>query len=490
MNRLGSIKIMSLLTILIFCLFAYALTRYCSPFRECEITLCQEQWLLVVCLMAWCSCFFVMTFVRHDWLLISLIVIVVAVYFTGYPDYQAMDVLAVLFGAILGKGVKFMLQNEKGKAESGNLLEVWKSEAGSQNFLLGLVLLLAFASSWHLDMSDNYYHGPRWMGLWNNPNSYGMLMGGGLVLAIGLLAESRKSKVERLKTGGDQKSEVRSQNQARRGWNLLRSLRSFAAIKSAILLIAAFMMGVGLLFSYSRGAWVGTAIGVLYLAKAYGKFKWRWALPPVLLITALVCFFWHNTPDSASWVVKRLDLSRPSAQHRVAAWHGAVQMMWDHPFGLGWSKAVEVYQNNYSSPEVGAAAITTNDYLMLGTQIGIPALLCFIVYVALRLGVDERFWKKAESAGGKNGNRKTKIGNEAMSPVTCHPSTEASLRVACRAGALVLAVAFWFNGGLFILATASVFWILLELGAETQKRNAASGRAETETSLVASIVGK
>jgi hypothetical protein len=38
------------------------------------------------------------------------------------------------------------------------------------------------------------------------------------------------------------------------------------------------------------------------------------------------------------------------------------------------------------------------------------------------------------------------------------------LRAACRAGAIVLLVGFWFDGGLFKLATGSVFWILLELG--------------------------
>ena len=33
---------------------------------------------------------------------------------------------------------------------------------------------------------------------------------------------------------------------------------------------------------------------------------------------------------------------------------------------------------------------------------------------------------------------------------------------------LVILVSFWFDGGLFKLATASLFWILLELGAETR----------------------
>ena len=145
------------------------------------------------------------------------------------------------------------------------------------------------------------------------------------------------------------------------------------------------MMGVGLLFSYSRGAWVGTAVGLLYLASAYGKFKWRFVLPGIFVVSAVVIFFWHGTADTDAWYLKRMDLSRASAQHRVAAWSGAVQMMRDHPFGVGWNKAVETYQKDYSPPEGSAAAITTNDYLMLGTQLGFPGLLCFISYVALRL---------------------------------------------------------------------------------------------------------
>jgi hypothetical protein len=67
---------------------------------------------------------------------------------------------------------------------------------------------------------------------------------------------------------------------------------------------------------------------------------------------------------------------------------------------------------------------------MLGTELGLPALLCFIAYVYLK-----------------------------FKPKAADPT-----QVACRAGVLVLLVAFWFDGGLFTLATASVFWILLELG--------------------------
>ena len=82
--------------------------------------------------------------------------------------------------------------------------------------------------------------------------------------------------------------------------------------------------------------------------------------------------------------LKIMDSSRPSAQHRVSAWRGAVQMMRDHPLGVGWNQAVGVYDKNYSPPEGGAAALTMNSYLMLGTELGLPGLLCFVGYVALR----------------------------------------------------------------------------------------------------------
>ena len=212
---------------------------------------------------------------------------------------------------------------------------------------------------------------------------------------------------------------------------------------SLILFISAGMMMVGLLFSYSRGAWLGTAVGLLYLATAYGKLKWRWVLLGTLVVAAAVCVFWHSTADTDQWYLKRLDLSRPSAQHRVAAWKAGFEMMRDHPLGVGWNNAAGVYGKDYSPPKGGAAAITMNSYLMLGTELGLPGLLCFMAYVGLAL--------KGESRKQKHLNK-----------------SEFGIKTACRAGALVLLVAFWFDGGLFKLATASVFWTLLELGAERE----------------------
>jgi len=396
------IKLALLLAILSLSLFDYVLHWQNGVFRAFEAALLSVEWMLLTCIAFWCGSFIFLTFSRNDLPLIGLLLIAIATYLIGYTTSQpATDIIILFFGVTLGKAAVIVFKSSKRRTEKGTIFEI-------QNFLVALVLLLAFSSWWHLGTAQISYHGPRWMGLWDNPNIYGMLMGAGGMLAIGLLS-------------GIKKDEGRIKKSIRDARNL--SLR-------IVLFIAVFMMGTGLIFSYSRGAWVGTAVGLLYLAKTHGKLKWRFVFLGMFVVAVVVCFFWHRTSNTDAWYLKRLDLSRPSAQHRVSAWRGALQMMRDHPFGVGWNKAVGVYDKDYSPPEGGAAAITMNSYLMLGTELGLPGLFCFVAYI----------WLKFRSR-----------------------ITDSS-QIGSRAGALALLVAFWFDGGLFTLATASVFWVLLELG--------------------------
>jgi hypothetical protein len=124
-------------------------------------------------------------------------------------------------------------------------------------------------------------------------------------------------------------------------------------------------------------------------------------------------------------------------------------MMIDRPFfGYGWGKAEEVYQKKYCPPNLDdGAAIQMNDYLMLGISGGIPALICFLFYVALSLR-----------------SRPCSVSRVPCSENAILDPRRSILQATCRAGAIVLLVGFWFDGGLFKLATGSVFWILLELG--------------------------
>ena len=76
-----------------------------------------------------------------------------------------------------------------------------------------------------------------------------------------------------------------------------------------------------------------------------------------------------------------------SWRNRITAWKGAIHMMQDRPlFGFGWGKAESVYNDKYRPPQIeNGAAIQMNDYFMLGISAGVPALVCFLVYVGLSL---------------------------------------------------------------------------------------------------------
>ncbi len=393
--------IMLPLAIVALFLFGQALSFNCGIFREFQEALLSARLALLAWLVVWCGTSIFLKFSRNDLLLIGLLFIGMSVYLISYAaTSRAVDAIILLAGVMLGKSAFALLRRDERGTNAANLT----CHLSFFTFLVGLVGLLAFSSWWHLEPTG-VYRGSRWMGLWDNPNIYGMLMGAGMALAIGLLAANAKFKIQKPKAN----------------W---------------LLGIAVFMLGVGLVMSYSRGAWLGAAIGLLYLAWSYGKLKWRYVLTVVAVAAAMAWYLWGSTPDSAPWYVKRADLGRPSAQNRATAWRAGLEIMRDYPLDVGWNNAVKIYERKYSPPEGGPGALTTNDYLMLGTELGIAALLCFVTYCVLCL------------------RGKCRIDNE-----------EGRIQAACRAGAIVLLVAFWFDGGLFKLATASVFWVLLELGA-------------------------
>ena len=233
-------------------------------------------------------------------------------------------------------------------------------------------------------------------------------------------------------------------------------------------------MGVGLVKSYSRGAWVGTAVGVAYLAYQVGKAEklkaemlktgHRWVALSVICASIGVLTFWSFRETEwrvARRVVSVGNINDFSWRNRLSAWEGAFQMMADKPwFGFGWNQPERVYDSFYRPARLTeGAAIQMNDYLMLGSTLGVPALLCFLMYVGLSLK-----GSPMEDRGQRSEDRGQRTDHGP--PCTDHRplTTDHWAKAVCSAVAVVLLVGFWFDGGLFKLATAAPFWVLLEGG--------------------------
>jgi O-antigen ligase len=392
------------------------------------------------------------------YLLLDVFVCVIAYFLNCGPHAPA---LIFLFGATLGQGVSFGAVNS------------------AKFFLFELVslltALLVSASFWRIDLGQAFfYHDQvRLSGPWDNPNTFGLLMGTGIMLSIGQTVQILIANGE----NGAPKIEK-------------RRFKSAEYSATCFYLVASALMVLGLLGSYSRGAWMGTAVGIVMLGSRYRaldsaprvkvqigirenenvetavregdilkqergfrvlQLNWNRFLVFVLLASVLLLVFWHfretgwYTAHRAFSSVNSVDLSW---RNRVAAWEGAFQITAENPwFGVSWNRPDRLYEHYYLPPKLTeGAAIQTNDYLMLGATLGLPALFCFGIYLWLTLS------GKAEIEKSGNGKQEERSGADWQ-------------RTICHAGAIVLLVGFWFDGGLFKLPTATTFWILLELGA-------------------------
>jgi O-antigen ligase len=341
--------------------------------------------------------------------------------------------LMLQFGIILGRGI--------------GVCAIW-SKSGQKSLSLLIVYLLvalpALASVWKTNVKHifEYRDHLRWAGPWDNPNVYGLLLGTGMALAAGGAVSSLEFRV--LSSSGN------------RNWK--SGIRECGI--PFLCLLAAGLMGRGLFHSYSRGAWVAMACGLAYVAvRWYRAFRLRqakarqvyvswpsinWLPLSVVLMSLAILLFWHFR--KTEWHPARRAFSVGnqndfSWRNRIAAWQGTLQIMAKYPWlGAGWNQPEPLFEHYYLPPKLNeSASIEMNDYLMLGATLGLPALFCFGAYLWLCL------------------TQKSEIEVD-------------WIKTACRAGAIVLAVGFWFDGGLFKLPTASTFWILLELGRANEQK--------------------
>jgi len=360
-------------------------------------------------------------------------------YLLGYPaSTEPPGALTLVTGVVFGNAVAAWLRYQRMPSK----------EDYHHLFLLSILALLLLASMpGHISHIQAFtYHGQsRWSGPWNSPNIYGLLMATGTVLATGGVVSSLGCQI----TGNS---------------NVVICKTDFKRWGMAFLcLAAASIMCCGLLHSYSRGAWLAMLCGAACLlwlniqspkpkVQSYwvSRLSKNWLPISVILTSMLVLSFWHSRQTEWPPVRRVLSIVNTvdfSWQNRLAAWKGALQMMAEHPgFGAGWNQPEAVYEHYYLLPKLTeSAAIEMNDYLMLGATLGIPALFCFGMYLWLSL----------------TGKAESKSPDLKSNPILSNSNPPS---VTCRAGAIVLLVGFWFDVGLFKLPTATIFWILLELG--------------------------
>ncbi len=253
--------------------------------------------------------------------------------------------------------------------------------AAAGNALVGLYIFLGGSGADHLLILTRFY---RAFGTFGQPNPFGGFMG----IALPVCSMAAWGMAGRL-------------------WTNWRAGKPVNAAQIAQLLAwtaAALLVAVALLASWSRGAWLGTAVAALVLVIALPR-RLLHGLLLALTAVALAVVLWQMgiLPDA---LVSRLTSSvvdlvaindvRGIDAHagnyavieRLAHWQAAVEMARDHPYfgvGLGnYSVRYEQYRLiNWQLP-LGHAH---NTYLNLLAETGMVGLLAYLAYWAFMLRI-------------------------------------------------------------------------------------------------------
>ena len=386
---------------------------------------------------------------------------------------KSLQVVVLLTGVVFGKAVAFWTQGSRTLSASppdgarGAGVRV-------RGFLTLLLLLLAVSVLCQTDSGMQYqYRGiPRWKGPWDNPNTFGVLVAVGAVLGVGMLMSAAR-KAE----SGKQKADIQR-------W-----------VRMVLLIAPTVVCGIGLLKSYSRGAWLGAVCGLGFIV--YQVVRWQvagaaktesrkqkveiscgspsrlgWLSVAVVGLSVFTIAFWqfrHSQSPLLRRVFSVANLNDFSWRNRVTVWQGSVRMLRAHPwFGVGWGQVEKEFAEGYRAARLEeSAAVQLNDYFTLANSAGLPALLCFLAFVGLSFTRSpECRVRNQEKAPHPGPLPSAERGSVLVSPTSATldfgPETPA-LAPACCAAALVLLIGFWFDGGLFKLAASAVFWLLLGL---------------------------
>jgi hypothetical protein len=154
--------------------------------------------------------------------------------------------------------------------------------------------------------------------------------------------------------------------------------------------LPAAMVGIGLICTVTRSAWAGTALAVPVVALAMGQRK------RLLLFASLVLsLFLAAIPTLGlrDYLSSTKTVQDPSAEDHQRMLSEGLAFMTEHPFGVGPGNAGRWATENYNK----ATALFVDDtYLTFAAEYGIPAVLCFLGFLAAALMLS---WREETRVG-------------------------------------------------------------------------------------------
>ncbi len=161
--------------------------------------------------------------------------------------------------------------------------------------------------------------------------------------------------------------------------------------------VEVFLILLGLLASYSTGAWIASIVALLIFLTLFGNIRSRLLLLSgfLLIIGALVVLF----PTQVGYQLRHVT-STGSFPIRFAAWQTAIRVIQAFPLtGIGLGLYAYLYRAEpfRIAAQYMKLAHPHNAYLEIGAMAGLPVLLVFIALLLVAFWWTLRNWKRADT---------------------------------------------------------------------------------------------
>ena len=148
---------------------------------------------------------------------------------------------------------------------------------------------------------------------------------------------------------------------------------------------------IGLIHTYSRGAWLGCIVGFI-IAILYLKTRvvTRVLIKNVVILTIIIVVSLLITPNGYLSVFNRVSHSHPSMDasvgHRIDILKSAFLITYDHWIsGVGIGQFGDVLERGYKPPYLKNIYYVSsmNNYITLAAEVGVPATLLYILCIGI-----------------------------------------------------------------------------------------------------------
>jgi len=168
-------------------------------------------------------------------------------------------------------------------------------------------------------------------------------------------------------------------------------LIGFRNIKIAFMLCLTLLFFSTLIFSYSRGGWLGTLTGLILMASVlltnryFSKKKLIAALTAGFTVIALIVL--SSTPVVERILTFEQSIDMPNHIGRIRVWEEVNKMIKDHPLlGTGPGTFATIFTQYQPPGTTRHFTMAHNDYLHFTAEVGFP-LIALIVWITIVLFV-------------------------------------------------------------------------------------------------------